>query len=148
MAIPNFRELLSKPTNEVDRPRALAAGHYIGELTTHEFGVSRQKQTPFVRFNVKLIEEASDVENGANKGIDLSRRELRRDFFITPQALYRLSDFLDAVLGKQVGRPFDQRIPETRGVRVMVQVTRREVTDDEGTVLETYNDVGTIIAHN
>ena len=146
-SIPNFRELLSTKTDEVDRPRAIAIGHYIGVIKNHEFGTSKRKNTPFVRFNLTPLEETSDIPEGANDGIDLSRRELRRDFYITPAALYRLSDMLDAVLGKQLGRSFDQRIPETRGVRVMFHVTQREQVDEATSeVIEIFNDVGTIIA--
>ena len=137
-----FRELLSKPTDAVDRPRALASGHYVGEIKSHEFGLSRQKQTPYCRFILTPSEETADVAEGANTGIDFSKRELRKDYFITPTALYRLSDMLDAVLGKTTGRSFDERIPETRGVRVMFAVSSRE--SEDGT--ETYNDIGTIVA--
>lgn len=142
MSASTFRELLSQKTDAVERPRALAPGHYVGEIKTHEFGQSRQKQTPYVRFILTPNEETTDVATGANDGIDLSKRELRKDFFITPTALYRLSDMLDAVLGKTQGRSFDERIPETRGVRVMFAVTSRE--SEDGT--ETYNDIGAIVA--
>lgn len=142
MSASTFRELLSQKTDTVERPRALAPGHYVGEIKTHEFGQSRQKQTPYVRFILTPSEETTDVATGANDGIDLSKRELRKDFFITPTALYRLSDMLDAVLGKTQGRSFDERIPETRGVRVMFAVTSRE--NEDGT--ETYNDIGAIVA--
>lgn len=144
--MPNFRELLSQKADEVERPKPLASGHYIGTIQNAELGVSRNKQTPFVRFNIIPSEETQDVPDGANAGIDLSKRQLRKDFFITPTALYRLSDMLAAVLGKQQGRSFDQLIPETRGVRVIFQVTQREAQDAEGNVTEVYNDVGSIIA--
>lgn len=140
-----FRDLLSKPTDTVERPKALAPGHYIGEIRSHEFGLSRQKQTPFCRFIIVPSEETEDVPQGANDGIELARRELRRDFYITPDALYRLSDMLDAVLGRQAGRSFDERLPETRSVRVMMQVTQRETTDQDGNVTNVYNDIGTIV---
>lgn len=136
-----FRSLLSQPTDAVERPRAIADGHYIGEITRHEFGVSRQKQTPFVRFFIVPHEETEDVPEGANDGLVLTRRELRRDFYITPNSLYRLSDMLDAVLGKASGRSFDERIPETRNARVLFQVTHRD--SEDGT--EQYNEVGTIV---
>jgi hypothetical protein len=136
-----FRELLSQPTDAVERPQPLAAGHYYGEIKSHEFGLSRQKQTPFVRFVLVPEEATPDVEAGANNGMDLSRRELRKDFYITPTALYRLSDMLDSVLGKETGRSFDERIPETRGVKVLFAVSQR--TNDEGT--ETYNDIGNVV---
>lgn len=137
-----FRELLSQPTDSVERPRALAAGHYLGEIKSHEFGLSRQKQTPYVRFILVPSEETTDIAEGANAGVDLSKRELRKDYYITPNAIYRLSDMLDAVLGKTTGRSFDERIPETRGARIMFAVTQRE--NEDGT--ETFNDIGNIVA--
>ena len=145
MTVPEFRELLSLTSETVERPRALAAGHYIGVIRNHEFGVSR-KQTPLVRYFLTPLEEGSDVQPGENDGIDLSKRELRKDFYITHSAMYRLMDMLDAVLGQQRGRPADARIPDTRGVRVMFQVTQRAVQDDAGNVTEVFNDVGTIVA--
>jgi hypothetical protein len=137
-----FRELLSQTTDQVERPRALADGHYIGRIKSHEFGISRQKQTPFVRFVLSPEEATADVDAEANAGITLNTRELRRDFYLLPASLYRLSDFLDAVLGKESGRTFDERIPETRDVRVMFKVTSRD--SEDGT--DKYNDVGTVVA--
>jgi|HubBroStandDraft_4_1064222.scaffolds.fasta_scaffold50959_1 hypothetical protein len=140
----NFRAILSQKTDEVERPRALADGHYIGVIKTHEFGQSSNKKTPFCRWILTPEEETSDVPEGANAGIDFSKREVRKDFYITPAAIYRLSDALDAVLGKQNGRSFDERLPEVRGLRVLFQVGHRD--SEDGT--ESYNDVGTIVAYN
>lgn len=140
----SFRELLAQTTDSVERPRAIADGHYVGRIANHEFGLSRQKQTPYVRFILVPEEETADVESGANSGITLSTRELRKDFFITPNALYRLSDMLDAVLGKEAGRTFDDRIPDTRDVRVMIGVTHRQAEGSD----EVYNDVTTIVAYS
>lgn len=136
-----FRELLSQKTDSVERPKPLADGHYIGEIKTHEFGTSRQKQTPFLRLILTPKEETADVPEGANGTMELSKRELRKDFFITPASLYRLSDMLDAVLGQEAGRSFDERIPELRNAQVMFAVTSRE--SEDGT--QVYNDVGTIV---
>lgn len=142
MSASTFRELLKQSTDSVERPKALATGHYLGEIKSHEFGLSRQKQTPFVAFILTPTEETADVTEGANEGTDFSKKELRKTFYITPNSLYRLSDMLDAVLGQQTGRSFDERIPETRGTRVMFAVTQRE--NEDGT--ETYNDVGSVVA--
>lgn len=137
----SFRELLTQSTDAVERPRALADGHYIGRIANHEFGTSRQKQTPFVRFILVPEEATEDVDASANDGIELSRRELRKDYFITPNALYRLSDMLDATLGKESGRSFDERIPETRDARVMFGVTHRASEDGA----DVYNEITTIV---
>lgn len=137
----NFRELLSVATDTVDRPRAIADGHYLGRIANYEFGVSRQKQTPYVRFILVPEEETEDVDSDANVGLTLNTRELRKDFFITPNALYRLSDCLDAVLGKESGRSFDERIPEMRDARVMFAVGHRQAEGSD----DVYNEIGTIV---
>jgi hypothetical protein len=144
-----FCELLKGTADTVERPRPLADGHYIATLRNHEFGTSSRKQTPFVRFIFVPEEESGDVPAGANDGIDLAKKELRKDLYVTPDALYRLSDLLDAVLGKAPGRPFDERLPETRGVRVMIQVTHRDQIDEStGAIVNTFNDIGTVIAYD
>jgi len=137
-----FRALLQQATDAVERPRPLADGHYIGFIKGHEFGLSRQKQTPFCRLFLVPEEETDDVPEGANNGLVLANRELRTDYYITPTALYRLSDVLDAVLGKQVGRSFDERIPELKGSRVIFGVKTRNNDED----VPTFNDVTTIVA--
>lgn len=141
MSASSFRELLSQATDQVERPRAIADGHYIGNISNFEFGQSRQKQTPFLRIFLQPQEETQDVEAGANTGIDLTRKELRKDYYITPDALYRLSDMLDAVLGKETGRSFDERIPDLRNARVMFAVGHRN--SEDGT--ETFNEIGAVV---
>jgi hypothetical protein len=136
-----FRELLSQPTDQAERPRALAVGHYIGTILGHELGTSARKQTPFVRFTVQMEEATSDVPEGANDGIDLSTRQLAKTLYITPKSIYRLADCLDAILGKEQGRSYDERIPDTRGVRVLCDVSQRPNEDET----EFFNEVGTMV---
>lgn len=136
-----FRELLSQPTDTAERPRALAEGHYIGSILSHELGSSARKQTPFVRFQIQVEEATADVAEGANDGIDLSTRQIAKTLYVTPKSIYRLADCLDAVLGKEPGRSYDERIPETRGVRVMIAVSQRPNKDET----EFFNEVGTMV---
>jgi hypothetical protein len=138
----NFRELLSMHTDNVDRPRPLPIGHYYAELTGYSFDQSKQKQTPYVRFNFRTQEAYTDVNPTELEGMDITKKEVSKDFYLTPTSLYRLSDFLDAVLGKQAARSFDERIPEVRSARVLIQITQRKSQNGD----EVYNDVGTVVA--
>jgi hypothetical protein len=145
MSQSTFRELLKYTTETAPKPPVLADGHYIGTLKDHEFGVSRQKQTPFVTWHLGAEEECSDVAPGANEGVNLADCDLRKTLYITPKAVRRIGVMLDAVLGADAGRSFDERIPDTRGVRVMFGVTKREVKDESGNVIDYFNDVGDVI---
>jgi Trp operon repressor len=141
---PDFKSLLSMSTDSFEKPPALPAGHYRATIKGHKFDVSSQKQTPFVQFFFTPTEASEDVEDlEALAKINLSQRELGAKFYITLGAIWRLSQMLDAVLGASQGRSYDERIPETRGISVIIGVTQRENPKQEG---EWFNDVTTITA--
>jgi len=127
---PDFRELLRTTTSDnVERPRSLPKGHYHGFIMSHEFGRSSKKQTPFVQFNLKVDGPADDVSAEQVEGIDFGRKELRLQRYITPKALYMLTDTLDQVLGKD-GRVADERIPDMDNQKVLIETEPQ--LDDEG----------------
>lgn len=138
-----LRELMTQPTDTYERPKALPEGHYKCTILGYEFQKSRQKQTDFVRVALKIDGIGDDIDATAVDGIDLTRRELRKDYFILLQTMYRFGDFLDAVLGKQPGKNADERLPDIKGASVLAQVTQRPADNDPETI---YNDVGTIVA--
>lgn len=137
----DFRKELSVASTDIERPKPLPVGHYYATIRGHEFQLSKRQQTPYVRFLLAPSEACEDVDAAELAGVDLTRRELRKDYFITPAAKYRLADMLDSVIG-QPNRTLDERLPETRGMRVMIQVTQR--TSEDGS--ETYNDVATVVS--
>jgi len=138
----NFRALLAQKTNEVERPKTTPKGHFCATLINHEFGQSKRKQTPFVRFNCQLTSALSDVDPVALEGIDLSERKMWQDFYITPGSLFRLTDMLNRVLGYEEGRQFDERIPDCDGMDVVVLVIHEQ--SEDGT--ETYAKIKTIMS--
>jgi|SRR5579863_3413780 len=121
----NLRDLLSLPTDDpsIRAPQGLPNGHYVGEILSHEWMKSRQKQTDFVRYSIGRLEPTADVTEPTDS-YDFTRIELRCDFFITPNAIYMLRDALNNTLGTQPGRTFDERIPDMIGARVQFRVSR------------------------
>jgi hypothetical protein len=154
--VTNLRALLSQPSDQVDRPKAMPTAHYLGKILSTEFTKTRGsmengvlRQTDILRVNVKLTGPGPDAAADATisaqiAGVDWSRKEIRKDYFLTPAAMYRLTDLLDAVLGAQPGKTFDERIPDLRSADVLVQLLPS--TDRNGVVREGFNDVGTIVA--
>ena len=145
----DVRALLSVPAEDMERPRPLADGHYIAEVSGQpEFDQTRPnaegKQTHLVRFNYKVLEECEDVAKDANKGIDLARREIRQEFFITPAAAYRLGDAVNGILGAAPGVGVDERLADVQGARVQIQL--RERTDRRTGEKTGYNEVVTVVA--
>jgi hypothetical protein len=128
---PNFRNLLDKPiTEEAKRPPNLPDGSYHGIITKWEPGESSQKKTAFVRFFIQLTHAAEDVPPDQLEGVDFSKKQMRRDYYITPDAEYRLHEFLGSVGIPVVGRSYSDMLPETIGKNVLARVKTRPNQED------------------
>lgn len=139
----NFRDLLAQPTDQFKKPPALPEGHYNGSVKAYEFGKSTKKGTAQIQFIYNITSAGEDVEEEDMAAIDLSNgKEMRQTFYITPNALWRLTDHLNALLGPDEGKSFDERIPDTRGIDVLIRVSQRLSEDGE----DTYNDVKDVVA--
>lgn len=124
----NFEEILNKQVDSVERPPLFPKGSYDALCLSHEFGKSSQKETPYCRFMIKLVSPRNDVDldefdaAGGHEKLN-DRKPLRLDFYLTGDALYRLREFLEGSLNLQVsGRNFDQVIPESENVPLIVNI--------------------------
>jgi hypothetical protein len=125
MSSPDFRSLLQKPADEIKRPPVLPAGTYHGIVSKYEFLESKEKKTPFVRFSLGLRSAGEDVDAEEIKEVDLSTRQLRRDYFITEDALYRLKEFLESLGIAMSGRPLAECIPDALNQSVIIEVVQQ-----------------------
>lgn len=116
--MPDFTSLLSKPVADVKRPEALPAGIYPGVIKGYELGDQNKNKTPYVRFSLGLTGWPEGAE--AIEGVDLSHRSLRRDYFLTEDALWRLKDLMES-LGIKAAT-FADGLPETQGASVQIEV--------------------------
>lgn len=120
----DFSTLLSKPADEVKRPPALPAGSYFGVIEKHAFDESREKKTPYVSYTVKLTGEyGDDVDAEGVEGIDIAKRTMRKDFYLTEDALWRLKEFIESCGVPSVGRSLGEIIPEVVNCRVLCEVS-------------------------
>jgi hypothetical protein len=140
MAKVNFRDLLNFKSEEIERPVPCPEGHFIGTCYKIEFGFSKQKKTPYARFHLRPEEPCADVDMDQLNGLDLSKQELHRDFYLTPKAKYMIADMLDTVFGPDP-RTIDERIDDMKDAKLCFQVTQN--TSDDGTRI--FNNVGNIM---
>lgn len=121
----DFRELLELKTDEVKAPVALPEGTYHGTISSFEYGDNNKNKTPYVRFSIRLHGAGDDVAPEALEGVDLAARRLTSDFYLTPDAMYRLKDFLGS-LGLEIeGVAFGELIPNTINAEVSVYIKQR-----------------------
>lgn len=140
----NFSELLKKPAGEAKKPPALPAADYPGIIKSFELGDNNKNKTPYVRFHLGLLGAAETVDAAEFEGIDLSKRQLRRDFYLTEDSLWRLDEFLRAVGVESAGRNYEEVLPEVVGKNVVVEVQQylNQQTNEIG------NQVGKLTAQS
>lgn len=150
--MPDFKQLLSRPLNTVEKPKPLPSGTYFGTVGAFQLGESRDKKTPYVEFQITLQEAGPDVDAeslatavGTPPDFSKKKKNLRSTFYLTEDSLYRLKEFLSG-LGVEDGngtRSFNEMLPETTGRPIMFEITQRQNKDKPD---EVYNDVQNVVA--
>jgi hypothetical protein len=135
--MPDFKSLLSKPVDDIKKPPALPAGTYSGRIDKYELKESREKKTPYLQVDVKLSGPGADIDPSELEGIDLNKKNLSRNFFLTEDAQYRLVALLHSCGIDTRGRSLGESIPDLLQAEVIVSVTQRASEDGK----DIYNDV-------
>ncbi len=121
----DFRELLSQPMDSAKRPIPLPAGSYFGIIKGREFGVSKNKETPYVRFTLKPTEPAETFDDGVLDGVDFASKTLTKDYYLTPSARYRLKELAESLNIATQGRSDGEVIDDCLNQEVVMDVTQQ-----------------------
>lgn len=123
----DFKKLLSKNVTDIKAPKPLVAGDYPGVIKSFELGDSNKNKTPYVRYFCGITgwpDEAEQEDREMDDGtpIDLSKRQLRRDFYLTDDSMIRLKD-LWTDLGLEIaGKSAEECVPMAIGCRCTLEV--------------------------
>lgn len=144
MSNPDFTSLLNTQATEVKKPVPLPIGSYIGAITSFEFGKSSKKQTDFVKFHIIPSHAREDVDqNELAKIENLSAVKVNYSFYLTPDALFRLTKFANESLGLSLeGRNIAQIIEACVNQPVGFVITHR--FNEDGS--EVYAEVASTFA--
>lgn len=119
----DFNALLSSKVEDAEKPKPLPTGSYLFTVKTHRFDESKQKQTPYVEFTVQPIQPVDDVDADALALVpNWNQKQMRLTFYITEEAKYRLSDFLEHCGVSIAGRTFAECIPDTTNTQFVGNV--------------------------
>ena len=142
MADVDFQKLLSRKVDDAKPPAVLPSGTYRGIIKTFEFGKSREKETPFVKFNFDLIGHEDDVDEAELAEIDVTKIRKSTSFYFTENSEFRLANFIKSCGVKTEGRGYDETIPELVNAVVLVPITQQPDKKDPKKV---YNEIGDIV---
>lgn len=146
----DFSQLLKKPAGQAVKPPVLPPADYPGIVKRHEVGDNNKNKTPYVRFFMGITDwpdsvAAEDRQYATAEGskpIDLAKREQRRDFFLTDDALWRLDEFLRSCGIEPAGRPYEEVLPEVHGKLVLIEVQQGMRQDGSN---DLFNQVGKVV---
>lgn len=129
--MPDFSKLMNRPAGVAKAPKVLVPGTYPGIIKGHEVlpGPAGKDYDTIIRFPVGLTDwcdtAGEDDKAQDGKNIDLSKRQLRRDFYANTEdvnSTKRLDDFIRSCGIEIAGRPYSEVLPELTGARVQVEV--------------------------
>lgn len=137
---PNFAHLLNKPANSFERPKAVPMGTYLVQFIKFEFGESANKKTPFVRFLCSIVQPGTDVDKAALPE-GWQEREFRYEFYLTPDAMFRLREFLGGALKMPETLNFDVLIPQVVGKQAWATIIQQPSTKPGASKDDIYNNI-------
>ena len=148
--MPDFSHLLRKPAGMALPPPVLMAAWYPGIIRAWSVGENQNKNA-YVRFQLGLSgwpdnvpEErrfAKDKDGKpTDQHIDLSKKQFRRDFYLTDDALIYLDDLIRSCGIEPNGEPYEVILPNLIGANVLVEVTE-QVSERTGSMVNYVNGV-------
>lgn len=135
----DFDALLSKNADDIERPVPVPQGSYVFTVLKHKFDNSTKKGTPYVEFECQATAPLDDVdEEELREYGDLGQKQpkLRNTFYLTEDALFRLTDFLEHLGLDTAGRTLAELIPESAAGEFIGNVGHRMSEDGSATYAE------------
>ena len=132
----DFTQLLGRRADEAERPKPLPAGSYVFTIKgAPEFGESSKKKTPYVEFKATPVSPMEDVDMEALQQLpNWNQKEQRLTFYLTDDAIYRLSEFLEHCGVSISGRTYAEAIPETVNTQFVGSVSQSPSEKDPSVV--------------
>lgn len=143
----DLRALLDVPVDSIKKPANWPAGPYHGFIEKYEPGTSREKKTPYLRVFVRITRAGDSIPQDLLKDangdpIDVSKRQFRKDYYLTDDAKWRLVEMIQKVGVETEGKSLGSCIPELVTKPVLVQLGLR--ANEQGT--EMFNELQDIVA--
>lgn len=127
----DFTQLLKRPAGQAPKPKALPIGNYPGVISKFELlpAPAGKDYQMIVRIHLGLTgwpdgisedETLQPMGDGTSKPIDLSKKQLRRDYY--DNSMYRLDELIKSCHIEPNGQSYEEILPQLIGAAVVVDV--------------------------
>ena len=119
----NISSFIKKPAGQAKKPPALPAGNYQYVIKGFETGDNNKNKTPYLRLAIGLLGYGEDIDQSEiDPGIDLSKRQMRKDFYLTDDSLWRLDEFIKTTGIDFEGKDYEEVFPLLVGEQGIAEV--------------------------
>ncbi len=125
----NLKDLMSRPAETFTPPPVLPVGTYDFLIMKHELGESAQKKTPYVRYHCRPQSPHEDVDAESLQAYGPFNKELRLDFYLTEDAVFRLNEFYGK-LELNTKLPLQELIPAPVNMSITAVVSHQNGQDN------------------
>lgn len=138
----SFKDLLNKPAESFEAPKALPVGTYVFLVKEHKLGESKQKKTPVISYSLIPMSAEADVEPELLTAYGpLQKRAFNLDFYLTEDAVYRLTEF-HSKLGHNIKLPLSELIPQATNKMVRGVISHTMSQDGKNTYANISDIIG------
>lgn len=138
MSGPDFTEILQGATlGEIEKPKPLPVGSYVAKIIGSSYDKAKnENKTPFVRFNLEVVNALSDVDEGDLEAFgEIAGKKTKVDLYLTDAALHMLQDFLLVHVGLEAeGMSLEIAIPEAQNNLVGIYIEHEVSKQDNETI--------------
>lgn len=127
----NFKTLLSTPAEEATRPVPPPIGSWEAVIKDFGYDESRKKKTPYVRFNWSLVAPGQDIDPNKLDGVKWQGKTLHQDFYITDDAIYRITQFFERLGVNTSGKTLQDLIQDSPGTPGLLTISHRASSDPD-----------------
>lgn len=144
----NLQDILNTRADEVEKPKPLPVGTYTAKALKLAFDVTKsENQTPYARVTFGIEAPGPDVSSEALEAYGKSPigKEINKDFYLTDDAMYRFTAFMQDALGINLsGRTLRESASEIIGRRCLITVTQTPSKKDPSVVYSNVDDCAAI----
>src|SRR5262245_6367362 len=118
----HFQDILDKRIDEVEPPKLLPDGTYVGIIDKDFEPITSQQGNDGAAFSIRLVKPFRGVDDAAlSEAGGCANRVLTHRIYVTEQSDHFLRQFLEH-LGIDTSVSFRQGLSEVRGKQLLVQV--------------------------
>ena len=118
-----FTDILSKPSTEVERPKIVPRGTYVGIVQGQFKEFQAKSGTTGIEFSVALLQPHSDIDQNEFAAAfpnGLNGRTVRHTVWVGEDGGFYLKEFLTKTLGLEEGPSIGELLAQAPGRQLLV----------------------------